>query len=83
MSWTVRAEVERVVADLLHWRRLGIVVLSVDPLDGPGVRVGVQHAHPLVTRAMRARYQFPVECRQVPVMGDASDSAPAVLMQTR
>jgi hypothetical protein len=70
MAWTVRAEVEQVVADLLYWRRLGVVVLSVDPLDGPGAQVGVLHAHPLVTAAMKARYRFPVECRQVPAFDD-------------
>jgi hypothetical protein len=74
MTWTLRAEVEQVVADLVYWRRRGVVVLAVEPLDGRGARVGVRDLHPLVGQAMQARYRFPVECRQAPV----ADSAPVL-----
>jgi hypothetical protein len=47
---TVRSEVEHVVADLLHWRRLGVIVLAVDPLDDRGARIGVHGLHPLIGR---------------------------------
>ena len=67
--WAPRAEVETVVADLLHWRRLGVVVLAVDPLPAHGARIGVRDLHPLVEQVMRARYRFPVECWEAPMIG--------------
>ena len=39
-SWTLRSEVERVVADLGHWQRHGILVLAVEPRVACG---GVGH----------------------------------------
>ena len=62
-----RIEVERVVADLAYWQRRGVLVLAVEPLSSTGARIGVRELHPLVVRAMRARYRFPVECWQAPV----------------
>ena len=65
-SWTLRPEVERVVADLGHWQRHGVLVLAVEPAGNRGARVGVRDLHPLVVRALQARYRFPVECWEMP-----------------
>ncbi len=74
-SWRLRVEVEQVVADLTYWQRLGVTVLAIDPLPRRGARIGVVHLHPLVTRAMRARYRFPVECWEAPTVGPVTDVA--------
>lgn len=66
VSRTPRVEVERVVADLAYWQHRGVLVLAVEPLGGSGARIGVRELHPLVVRAMRARYRFPVECWEAP-----------------
>ena len=64
MSWTVRADVEAVIADLIYWACLGVRVLSVQPAADAGLQIGVLDLRPWMLRAMQARYDFPVECRQ-------------------
>ena len=64
MPQTVRAELEAVATDFVHWACLGVRVVSVQPTTEPGVQIAVQRFEPWMLRAMQARYDFPVQCRQ-------------------
>jgi len=64
MSQTVRAELEAVAADFVYWACLGLRVVSVQPTTEPGVEIAVHRFEPWMLRAMQARYDFPVQCRQ-------------------
>jgi hypothetical protein len=75
MSWTVRAELEAVAADFVYWACLGVRVVSVQPTTEPGVEIAVHRFEPWMLRAMQARYDFPVQCRQQ--KSDASLAAAA------
>ncbi|MDT7579466.1 MAG: hypothetical protein QOK35_730 [Pseudonocardiales bacterium] len=64
MSWTVRAELEAVAADFIYGACLGVRVVSVRPTTEPGAEIAVHRFEPWMLRAMQARYDFPVQCRQ-------------------
>jgi len=63
MSGSPRAELEIVMSDFVHWKCLGVQVVSVQPTSNRGVDVAVHRFEPWMTRAMRDRYDFPVVCR--------------------
>ncbi|MHA6795058.1 hypothetical protein ACVGVM_16315 [Pseudonocardia bannensis] len=62
MTRLSRSEVEAVVADIAYWAAVGVFVLCVEPAAEAGVRVGVTRLDGWVRRALRSRYEFPVEC---------------------